>query len=92
MLVPSANPDGQILVTDWYERNVGTDFERARMPWLYHYYAGHDNNRDFFQANLIETRYWMDLMYHTTYPQIYLDQHQMGSSGPRIFVPPYPDP
>ena len=92
VLVPSANPDGQILVTDWYERNVGTDFERARMPWLYHYYAGHDNNRDFFQANLIETRYWMDLMYHTTYPQIYLDQHQMGSSGPRIFVPPYPDP
>ena len=92
VLVPSANPDGQVLVTDWYERNVGTDYERARMPWLYHYYAGHDNNRDFFQANLVETRYWMDLMYHTTYPQIYLDQHQMGNSGPRIFVPPYPDP
>ena len=92
VLVPSANPDGQVLVTDWYERNVGTDYERARMPWLYHYYAGHDNNRDFFQANLVETRYWMDLMYRTTYPQIYLDQHQMGNSGPRIFVPPYPDP
>lgn len=91
-LIPSANPDGQILVTDWYRRNVGTEYERARMPWLYHHYAGHDNNRDFFQANLIETRYWMEAMYHETYPQLYLDQHQMGGSGPRIFVPPYPDP
>ena len=92
VLVPSANPDGQVLVTDWYRENVGTEYERARMPWLYHHYAGHDNNRDFFQANLIETRYWMEQMYHTTYPQVYLDQHQMGTSGPRIFVPPYPDP
>ena len=92
VLIPSANPDGQIMVTDWYRRNVGTEHERARMPWLYHHYAGHDNNRDFFQANLVETQYWMELMYHRTYPQLYLDQHQMGSSGPRIFVPPYPDP
>jgi hypothetical protein len=92
VLVPSANPDGQVMVTDWYRRNVDTEHERARMPWLYHHYAGHDNNRDFFMANLVETQHWMDLMYHRTYPQLYLDQHQMGSSGPRIFVPPYPDP
>ena len=92
VLVPSANPDGQIMVVDWYRRNVGTDFEEARMPWLYHHYAGHDNNRDYFQGNLVETRYWMSLMYHTAYPQLYLDQHQMGTTGPRIFVPPYPDP
>ncbi|MDP2955046.1 MAG: M14 family metallopeptidase [Longimicrobiales bacterium] len=92
VLVPSANPDGQIMVVDWYRRNVGTEHEDARMPWLYHTYAGHDNNRDFFQANLVETRYWMELMFHTTYPQLYLDQHQMGMNGPRIFVPPYPDP
>ncbi len=92
VLVPSANPDGQIMVTEWYRRNVGSEYERARMPWLYHHYAGHDNNRDFFQANLVETQYWMELMYHETYPQVYLDQHQMGRTGPRIFVPPYPDP
>ena len=92
VLIPSANPDGQVLVTDWYRKNVNTEYERARMPWLYHHYAGHDNNRDFFQANLIETRYWMELMYHETFPQLYLDQHQMGRSGPRMFVPPYPDP
>jgi hypothetical protein len=92
VLIPSANPDGQIMVTDWYRRNVGTDFEDARMPYLYHSYAGHDNNRDFFQGNLVETRYWMDVMFREAYPQVYLDQHQMGSTGPRMFVPPYPDP
>jgi hypothetical protein len=92
VLIPSTNPDGQIMVADWYQRNVNTEFERARMPWLYHHYAGHDNNRDFFQANLVETRYWMGEIYHKTYPQVYLDQHQMGGSGPRMFVPPYPDP
>lgn len=92
VLIPSANPDGQVMVVDWYRRNVDTDFESARMPWLYHSYAGHDNNRDFFQGKLVETRYWMESMFHTTYPQLYLDQHQMGTTGPRIFVPPYPDP
>ncbi|MFQ5537899.1 MAG: M14 family zinc carboxypeptidase [Gemmatimonadota bacterium] len=92
VLIPSANPDGQIMVTDWYRRNVGTEWEDARMPYLYHHYAGHDNNRDFFQGNLVETRYWMKVMYGNAFPQLYLDQHQMGQTGPRIFVPPYPDP
>jgi hypothetical protein len=92
VLIPSGNPDGQIMVTDWYRENVNTEYERARMPWLYHHFAGHDNNRDYFQANLVESQYWMQLMFHETYPQLYLDQHQMGTSGPRIFVPPYPDP
>lgn len=92
VLIPSTNPDGQIMVTEWYRRNVDTEYDGARMPWLYHHYAGHDNNRDFFQANLVETRHWMEAMYHESYPQLYLDQHQMGGRGPRIFVPPYPDP
>src|SRR3970040_3008153 len=34
----------------------------------------------------------MKLMVHTTYPPLSLDQHQMGTNGPRMFVPPYPDP
>ncbi|UCE39873.1 MAG: hypothetical protein JSV17_10325, partial [Candidatus Aminicenantes bacterium] len=57
LLVPSWNPDGNILTTDWYRKNVGTPYETAPMPWLYHYYAGHDNNRDAFMHNLVETRY-----------------------------------
>lgn len=92
VLIPSANPDGQIMVGDWYRQIVDTEFDEARMPYLYHHYAGHDNNRDYFQANLVETRHWMEVMWHTAYPQVYLDQHQMGGTGPRMFVPPYPDP
>ncbi|HEX9886993.1 MAG TPA: M14 family zinc carboxypeptidase [Longimicrobiales bacterium] len=92
LLIPSTNPDGQIMVTDWYRRIADTETPRARMPWLYHPYAGHDNNRDFFQGALVETRYWFEVMFHRSAAQIYLDQHQMGGSGARMFVPPYPDP
>ena len=92
VLIPSANPDGQIMVVDWYDQVVGTEHWDARMPYLYHHYAGHDNNRDFFQGALVETRYWFDVMFRRYAPQVYLDQHQMGGGGARIFVPPYPDP
>ena len=92
VLVPSSNPDGQIMVTDWYNQNLDTDFEEAPMPYLYHHYAGHDNNRDFFMGNLVETRYMFKLMFDDWAPQVYLDQHQMGSGGARMFVPPFPDP
>ena len=92
VLVPSSNPDGQIMVTDWYEQNLGGDFEEAPMPYLYHHYAGHDNNRDYFMGNLVETRYMFELMFDDWAPQVYLDQHQMGSGGARMFVPPFPDP
>ena len=92
VLIPSANPDGQIMVVDWYNQVKDSETPRARMPYLYHHYAGHDNNRDFFQGALPETRYWFEVMYHRTAAQVYLDQYQMGGSGPRMFVPPYPDP
>ncbi|GAF97447.1 unnamed protein product, partial [marine sediment metagenome] len=54
-LMPSFNPDGQIMVTDWYRKTVGTEFEGAGLPWLYHKYAGHDNNRDGDYINLAES-------------------------------------
>ena len=31
-------------------------------------------------------------VYQEWFPQVWLDEHQMGSNGPRIFVPPYADP
>src|SRR5690606_5127387 len=48
LLVPSLNPDGQIMETEWYRKYVGTPYEGGRMPWLYHHYTGHDNNRDWY--------------------------------------------
>ena len=90
--IPSGNPDGQIMTVDWYRKNVGTAYEQSPMPWLYHPYVGHDNNRDFFMGNMKETSLTMQLLYRDWHPQIYLDQHQMGAYGARMFVPPFPDP
>ncbi len=56
LLVPTSNPDGNQMVVDWYKKYVGTKYEGGNMPWLYHYYAGHDDNRDWFMFNLPETR------------------------------------
>ena len=92
LLVPTHNPDGNQLVTEWYRKYVGTKYEGGPMPWLYHHYAGHDNNRDWFMFNLPETRAVSRVLYHDWLPQIHIDEHQMGSTGARLFVPPFMDP
>jgi hypothetical protein len=92
LLVPTSNPDGQMMVTDWYRKYVGTKYEGGSMPWLYQKYSGHDNNRDWYMFNLSETRAVSKVLYHDWLPQIHIDEHQMGSTGARLFVPPFMDP
>jgi hypothetical protein len=92
LLVPTANPDGLQMEVDWYKKYLGTKFEGGEMPWLYHYYAGHDDNRDWFMGNLSETRAVNKVLYHDWFPQIHLDEHQMGSDNARLFIPPYMNP
>jgi hypothetical protein len=92
LLVPAHNPDGQLLVTDWYRQNVNTKYEKAPMPWLYHKYVGHDNNRDWFMFTQAETRLTVEKIHNVYHPHITLDMHQMGQNGARLFVPPYIDP
>jgi hypothetical protein len=92
LLVPTHNPDGNQMVVDWYRKYVGTQYEGGNMPWLYHYYAGHDDNRDWYMFNLPETRAVTQVLYHDWLPQIHLDEHQQGSNGARLFVPPFMDP
>ncbi|MCX6170360.1 MAG: M14 family metallopeptidase [Ignavibacteriales bacterium] len=92
ILMPSINPDGTTMVVDWYNKYVKTEFDGSQMPFLYHKYAGHDDNRDWFAFNLVETRNVVKVAWHEWFPQVWLDEHQMGSNGARLFVVPYQDP
>ena len=89
LLIPSANPDGLNMVVDWYERTVNTPYEGARMPWLYHKYTGHDNNRDWFMLTQVETQLVTEILYEEWFPQVVYDVHQMGNRGARFVIPPY---
>lgn len=92
ILVPSANPDGVEKVARWYDRSKGHPWEGEGMPELYHVYAGHDTNRDWFMLNLKETRLLSRLLYKEWRPTLLYDVHQMGRRGARMFVPPFHDP
>ncbi len=92
IMIPCFNPDGEIMVTDWYNETVGTEYEGAGLPWLYHHYIGHDNNRDAFMQNTIESVYGAKIMFQDWIPQAYIDHHQMGAYGARLYVPPYAEP
>ena len=91
LMVPCFNPDGQIMVTDWYNKYLGTEYEGTMLPYLYHKYAGHDNNRDAFALNLVESKYVARLLFTEWHPHAFQDHHHMGSTGARLYVAPYSD-
>ena len=90
--VPCFNPDGEIMVTDWYNKQLGTPYEGSNPPWLYQKYAGHDNNRDAFQTNIPDSKYMAKLLFTEWKPEAYVDHHGMGPNQARIFLPPYAEP
>ena len=92
LLIPSTNPDGLNMVIDWYNECVGTPYENSPMPWLYHKYTGHDNNRDWFMLTQVESQIVTDILYNEWYPQVVYDLHQMKNAGARFVIPPYFDP
>ena len=90
--VPCFNPDGEIMVTDWYNKQLGTEYEGSNPPWLYQKYAGHDNNRDAFMTNIPDSQYMARILFTEWRPEAYVDHHGMGANGARIFLPPYAEP
>ena len=92
LLIPSPNPDGVDIVANWYRKSLGTPYEGREPPELYHHYAGHDDNRDWFMLNLKETRVITKLLWQEWFPEIVYDVHQQGSNGSRFFIPPFFDP
>ncbi|MEJ2370025.1 MAG: M14 family zinc carboxypeptidase [Gemmatimonadales bacterium] len=92
LLIPSLNPDGVDKVVAWYRSSLGTEWEGASPPFLYHHYIGHDNNRDWYAFTQLETQLTVDQVHNAWHPQIVHDIHQQGRYGSRFFVPPWIDP
>ncbi len=92
IMIPCLNPDGEIMIVDWYNRWVGTEYEGASLPVLYHHYIGHDNNRDAFMTATVESEYGAEILFREWVPQGYIDHHQMGSYTARMAIPPYAEP
>jgi len=92
IMIPCLNPDGEIMITEWYNRWVGTEYEGASLPYLYHPYIGHDNNRDAFMTATVESEYGAEILFREWIPQGYIDHHQMGSYTARMAIPPYAEP
>lgn len=92
MVVPNHNPDGMDMVVENYRKYLGTKYEGASLPGVYHRYVGHDNNRDFVSLTQADTRVISRLFSTEWYPQVLVEKHQMGRSGPRYFVPVNHDP
>ena len=92
ILMPSLNPDGHTLVVDWFQKMRGTPYDGSSMPWMYHKYVDHDINRDMFMLNMAESQTLARFFSREWHPQVFLAMHQMGTNGPRMFVPPNYDP
>lgn len=92
LFMPSINPDGQAMEVDWFNQTFGTEYEGAGLPQLYHHYTGHDSNRDAYMFTQVETQLVGQVLYHDWFPEVWLDQHQMGASGARIFLMPAAGP
>jgi Zinc carboxypeptidase len=87
----SINPDGQNIVANWYRQNLGTPYEVSPLPVLYQKYVGHDNNRDGYMLNMLESRVITKATLDTE-PIIFYTQHQTAPFPGRIYLPPYADP
>ncbi len=91
MLWPTINPDGHQMVAEHYMNNVSTPGANTTLPGLYQEYVGHDNNRDAYMLNMIESRV-MEQAWRQWEPQIVYVHHQTAPFPTRIWLPPFAEP
>jgi hypothetical protein len=87
----SINPDGQNQVATWYRGNLGTPYEVSPLPGLWQEYIGHDNNRDGYMNNMIESQTITKAVLDY-YPQVFYNHHQTAPFPARIWIPPFAEP
>ncbi|WP_040670142.1 M14 family metallopeptidase [Nitritalea halalkaliphila] len=93
ILFVHANPDGHDKIGEWYMREpVPEKRSLGNLPVLYQKYIGHDNNRDFYIQNMIESQNMGRLLFVDWIPQIMYNHHQRGPVGSVLAGPPYRDP
>jgi hypothetical protein len=90
VIVPAANPDGAHLTTDYFNETEGTDFQRT-FPDLYHWYTGHDDNRDWLFFTQPESQIRINI-FKQYRPIVEHILHQAGTTSPRMWTPPYNEP
>ena len=92
LMFPCFNPDGLNMVADWFYKYQDTEFNNTSLPYMYHFYTGHDDNRDSYMLTQNESRMFAKIVYRDWQPQSFVDHHHMGGGGARFYVPPYLDP
>jgi len=92
LILVFANPDGMDMLAEWYHANVGTPYEVSPMPWLYNKYVGHDNNRDSFMGNMVETQHLNKIANDLWLPQVLYNHHQTAPFPARIWIHPGAEP
>jgi hypothetical protein len=89
ILWPSINPDGQDIVVKWC-RDLYAGRNPAGME-LYQKYIGHDNNRDSYMLNVVESRV-IQKVWREWEPDIIYVHHQSSPEPTRMWIPPFADP
>lgn len=92
MMVPNHNPDGMNMIVEHYNKYLDTPYEGSSLPGVYHKYVGHNINRDFVTLTQTDNQAVADIYNLEWFPHVLVEKHQMGSTGPRYFVPPNHDP
>jgi ribosomal protein S18 acetylase RimI-like enzyme len=79
------------MTAEWHMQRAGTPNANEPMPALYQEFVGHDNNRDGYMLNMIESRV-MEHTWRQWEPNIIYVHHQSAPFPTRIWLPPFAEP